>query len=388
MKVLLLNWKDPAQRDAGGAERFVQRIAEVWADEGHDVSLFVPRPKRAPRDEVIRGVRYVRAGSRSTVFWHARRYLRRHHCEWDFVVEAVSTRPFLSHRIVGQRSVALYMQMADDVWHREFPLPVAWLGRRVLEPMWLRRMKGARIVPISPSTADDLGRYGLATLPSVPPGSDIDRRERVDAPGRGPFRVIFMGRLCQSKRPFEALEAFRLIQETYPNSTFDIVGDGYLAPALRKHAGANVVVHGYVSEATKIDLLDRAHVMLLPATREGYGIVAIEAGARGVPVVAYDVPGLRDAVTDGVTGILVESQPRHLAEAAIGLLQDQDRWMSISRDAFRASQGASWNSAARRLMIALLHLNPTAPSGKVTAASDAPATALASLPSSNDWAEV
>jgi len=55
----------------------------------------------------------------------------------------------------------------------------------------------------------------------------------------------------------------------------------------------------------KRDLFSRAHLSAVPSIREGYGIVVIEANACGTPAIGWDVPGLRDSIVDGKTGILV-----------------------------------------------------------------------------------
>ncbi|HEX3539703.1 MAG TPA: glycosyltransferase, partial [Acidimicrobiales bacterium] len=139
LRILMLNWKDPADRDAGGAERMVRRIAETWAAQGHQVDLFVPRRHQSRHDR-IGGVTYIRRGNRITVFRTALTHLRRHVDDYDRVVESVSTRPFFSHEIVGGKATALYHQMAREIWDLEYRFPLSWAGRRILEPRWVRRM--------------------------------------------------------------------------------------------------------------------------------------------------------------------------------------------------------------------------------------------------------
>lgn len=173
VKILAVNWKHPQDPTAGGAERYVCRVAECWAGQGHQVTLLVPRPGSVEKPDEHRlasGVRLLPIGDRRNIFRNARRYLREHGREADAVLESISTRPFFTHEIVGDRALALYHQIADDVWNEEFRFPVSWVGRHVLEPHWLRRIAGARIVANSPSTAADLARHGVATVGIVPPG--------------------------------------------------------------------------------------------------------------------------------------------------------------------------------------------------------------------------
>lgn len=354
MNLLVLNWKDPQHHDAGGAERYVNVVARIWSASGHNVTMFTPRPRgRAARDE-IDGIRYIRQGTRATTFHWARHHLRQQGADYDHVLESVSTRPYLAHRIVGARATAFYHQIADDVWPQEFSRPVAWVGRRVVEPAWLRGMRGAKVVANSPSTVADLARFGVAVVGVVPPGCDLPTVPFVDRQLPPVPQILFIGRLVRTKRPDHAVAAFRMIAAAFPGAVLNVVGEGYYAETLAREAQGGIVLHGAVSDAEKSALLDAASLVLLPGTREGFGMVALEAAAHGVPVVAYDIPGLRDAVVHGVTGLLTEPAPAAMAEAAIQLLDDRDRWSALRRSARARAARFTWAATADSLM-ALMH---------------------------------
>jgi glycosyltransferase involved in cell wall biosynthesis len=353
VRILLLNWKDPVDKTAGGAEEYVRRIAEEWAAMGHEVTLVVPSVRGRPRSENIGGVAYRRGGSRATVFFRALRLLRRNAGAYDRVLEAVSTRPFFSHTVVGDRAMAIHMQIADDVWQQEFPFPISWIGRRVLEPRWLGKMAGARVAAISPSTAADLARFRLHVETIAPPGCDTPEvvNERT-TPGTPP-RVVFLGRLIRTKRPLDALLAFEQIRAAFAGATLDVMGEGYLRGALVRRAQPGVRIHGWVDKARKRELLSGSDLMLIPGTREGWGITAMEAAAHGVPVVAYDIPGLRDAVEDRTTGVLTAQHPDALAEAAISLLREPQVWAALSRAGVHRAREFTWHRTAQTLLAAL-----------------------------------
>ena len=354
MKILILNWKSPTDPTAGGAERYVLEVATRWADDGHEVTIFGPRGGASPT-AVLNGhpnLHYVGAGSRLTVFRGADHYLRKSGSQFDWVLESVSTRPFAAHRIVGDRAVALYHQTAEEVWAMEYPFPINWIGRRMLEPSWIRSMVDARVVANSPSTAAALARYGISVEAIVPPGCDPPQiNDARTAPGTAP-RLLWMGRLVRTKRPEDAMAAFQRVRAVLPDSTLDLIGGGYLEAPIRGQHRPGVTVHGFVPEAEKASLLCRADLLLLPGTREGWGIVAMEAASYGVPVVAYDVPGLRDAVVDGVTGMVVPVNPDALGSAAISLLNDPDRWRQLSRAAQERAQEFTWDRVAQELLSA------------------------------------
>lgn len=354
MRILILNWKHLDDGGAGGAELYVTRVAAEWAAGGHSVTLLVPRATSARRSEAaaLNGAKVVTLGSRATVFRHARQFLIKHCSEFDSVLESVSTRPFFAHELVGDRALVLYHQIADDVWEQEFPFPVSWIGRRVVEPHWLRRIRTARVVANSPSTAADLNNRGVASVGVVPPGADPVPSAMPRAMSKHP-RVIFIGRLVRTKRPDEAISAFARIRAAFPAATLDLVGDGYLRESLRSLQAPGVTVHGFVPDVIKVAFLARSDLLLVPGTREGWGIVAIEAGLHGVPSIAYDVPGLRDAIIHGTTGELTPCNPAALGEAAVALLRDPQRWIDYSEASRQRAVLYTWQRASDDLMAML-----------------------------------
>jgi glycosyltransferase involved in cell wall biosynthesis len=351
MRILVLTWKDPLAPDAGGAERYLVEVATRWVRAGHEVTIAGPkRGKRASGGGSDNGIRYAGLGSKLTVFHQARRQLRAHGSAFDRVVESVSTRPFAAHRIVGDKAVALYHQTAEEVWRMEFPFPISWLGQHVLEPRWIRGMRPARVVAVSPSTADSLRRYNVATEAIIPPGC-VPPQTTVNrlAPSATPH-LIWLGRLVRTKRPRDAISAFKRVREVIPGATLDLVGGGYLERAIRREHHQGVTVHGLVDETLKASLLSRADLLLLPGTREGWGIAALEAASYGVPVVAYDIPGLRDVVLHRVTGVVVPASAAELGSAAAKLLEDPQRWTFASRAGQERARQFTWDVTAQHLL--------------------------------------
>jgi glycosyltransferase involved in cell wall biosynthesis len=98
----------------------------------------------------------------------------------------------------------------------------------------------------------------------------------------------------------------------------------------------------------------RAHCLLVPSVREGWGLVVIEANSVGTPAVAYDVPGLRDSVQDGVTGLLApDGEPDELARRAIAMVEDPVLQQDMSRKALDWAEGFSWDATASSLLAAI-----------------------------------
>jgi glycosyltransferase involved in cell wall biosynthesis len=102
-----------------------------------------------------------------------------------------------------------------------------------------------------------------------------------------------------------------------------------------------------VNDREKFAALRKAHLLLVPSVREGWGTSVIEANAMGTPAVGYAVPGLRDSVLDGVTGRLVTAfDYGAMAEAVKSLLSDPATMDRISRECLQWAKKFSWDDAA------------------------------------------
>ena len=141
---------------------------------------------------------------------------------------------------------------------------------------------------------------------------------------RQPNSIGFIGRLDPIKRIPDLLKAVALLKR---DVHLHIFGQG----SERSHIAGMTHELGLASRVTLHGAIKRPHealaqieVLALPSAAEGFGLVLIEAMAAGVAVVATDVPGIRDVVRDGVTGLLVmPHSPEHLAKALDLVLRDQ-----------------------------------------------------------------
>jgi glycosyltransferase involved in cell wall biosynthesis len=107
---------------------------------------------------------------------------------------------------------------------------------------------------------------------------------------------------------------------------------------------------GYVSEEEKVELYRKSWIHVLTSPKEGWGISILEAAACGTPSVVSDSPGLRDAVQDERTGVLVpHGDVEALARSLEALLDDEERLGEMGRRARSHAEGFSWESAARRM---------------------------------------
>lgn len=312
MRVLILNWRDRSHPRAGGAEVYTSEIAQEWVRLGHQVTWFSAAVHGRPEYQEEGGITHVRRGSQFTVYREAKKWWRSRDPQgFDLVIDEVNTRPFLTPRwLSGPPVVALIHQVCREIWFEEFPWPLAAVGRWWLEPRWLRSYTDVPVLTLSASSKTSLESYGLRRVGVVPVG--VHRMDRPAVSKESLPTLITVGRLAKNKRPADALRAHNLLRRRLPDAQLWVVGDGPERAALVRSAGPGVVFHGQVTEAKKIDLMARAHLLLATSRREGWGLVVDEAAAVGTQTIGYDVPGLRDSIP-AAGGILSHANPRSLA---------------------------------------------------------------------------
>jgi glycosyltransferase involved in cell wall biosynthesis len=346
VRVLWLNWRDLKNPEAGGAEVFTHEVMRGLAQKGHHITLFTSHFPNAPLNEKMDDINIVRGGSNNYgVYQKARDYYKKHKDEYDIVIDEINVKPFLTPRFVkdGKPVIALIHQLSRELFLTELPFPLNYIGYH-LENRWLSCYRDITTLTVSDSTRKDLEYLGLRKVSIVPEGLSCTPLNRVPEKDTTPT-IVFLGRLKRHKRPDHAIRAFSLIKKRIPNARLWIIGDGYMREELERKCNiGGVTFYGRVSSEFKYRLLSKAHIVLVPSTREGWGLVVTESNAMGTPVVAYNVPGLRDSVIHEKTGILAENcSPEALAQSAISLFEDKDHLCELSCNALDLSRQYSWD---------------------------------------------
>lgn len=191
-----------------------------------------------------------------------------------------------------------------------------------------------RVFAVSSRTAEQLtGSLGvrperLRVLPTGVPARYLGiERERHD----GPLRVLWVGSLSHEKDPLAAVEVLANAADSIPLEAV-MVGDGPLRSDVAQRAnelGVALELPGVVSDVAP--LYARADVLLLTSRTEGLPGVILEASAAGLPVVAFDVGGVSEALVDGRTAVLVpDRRTESAARAVVSLGIDPERRASMA----------------------------------------------------------
>jgi glycosyltransferase involved in cell wall biosynthesis len=354
VKILWLNWRCWLNPAMGGAEVFTHEVAKRWVASGHKVSLFTSQFPGCKREEVVDGVKIVRAGGRFSVYRQAKRYYSKRFREegFDVIIDEINTMPFFAPKFVknNEKVVALIHQLTREYWFYEMSFPVSFLGYHFLEDRWLKQYVDVPTVTVSESTRKDLADLGFKHVSVVPEGLNFEPLNVLPQKNSKPV-VVFAGRLKRAKRPDHAISAFKIVKEKIPDAELWVFGDGSFRRTLERISGAGVSFFGNLNNAERRELLRKSWVLMVPSVREGWGLNVIEANALGIPAVAYDVPGLCDSVRNYETGLLAESgNIEDLAGKAISILMDGSLREKLSRNALNYSKQFNWEKTADEFM--------------------------------------
>jgi glycosyltransferase involved in cell wall biosynthesis len=338
----------------GGAEVFTREVAKRWAEGGHEVTLFTSEFPGCRCEEVLDGVRVVRAGGRFGVYWKARKFYSRVFSKegYDVVVDEINTRPFFAPKFVKneEKVVALIHQLAKEYWFYETPFPMSHLGYYFLEDRWLRQYRDVPTVTVSESTKRDLVGLGFRNVFVVSEGLGFRPLRRVPEKEKYPV-VAYVGRLKRAKRPDHAVRAFKVVKEKVPDAELWVLGDGPFRKDLDGMAGDGVRFFSGLSDEERRKRVGRSWVLVNPSVREGWGLNVLEANALGTPCVAYDVAGLRDSVKNGDTGLLAEAgNLENLADKVVRILDDGSVREELCKNAVRYSSRFRWDDTAEQFL--------------------------------------
>jgi glycosyltransferase involved in cell wall biosynthesis len=350
-EVVFLSWRDTRNPEGGGAERYLETIAAGLVERGARVTVFCAAHAAAPPEEVTGGIRFVRRGTKLSVYVEGMRALRRGDLgRPDVVVDVQNGLPFFSRLVTRRPVVVLVHHVHREQWPVVYPGltgRVGWFIERRLAPLLYRR---SQYVAVSRATRSELAGLGVASsrVALVHNGTD---RVRSAGGGKSPTPMVaVVGRLVPHKRVEHAIDAVLALREAYPDLTLQVVGSGWWEARLHDYARARgagdaVVFRGHLDEAAKHEVYERAWLLALPSLKEGWGLVVGEAGMHGTPTVAYrEAGGTQESVVDGFSGVLVDD--RDGLVAALGeLLGDEERRGRLSRGARVTSHAYTWEHA-------------------------------------------
>lgn len=362
MNILVFSWRDPKHPFAGGAEQVMHEHIKGWVNAGNSVVLFTSCFPGALREETLDGVQIIRKGNQILMvhifafFW----YLFAKHEKFDLIVDEFHGIPFFSPIFVKAKKLAILQEVAGDVWLKnDLPVPLNWIVGSIgyyLEPLFFLLYRRMPFMVGSQSAKDALINIGILknNVTVVPHGVIVEKPKRLIKKEKIKT-VIFLGALAKDKGIEDAIETFAILNRK-GNYKFWVVGRGgesyrrYLDKKIEKLGVKDrTKFWGFVSQNKKFELLAKAHLLVNPSILEGWGLVNIEANAVGIPVIAYNSPGLIDSVKDGISGLICNNNsPECLADSIGKVLNDEILYENLQKGAVSWSNKFSWDESRKK----------------------------------------
>jgi glycosyltransferase involved in cell wall biosynthesis len=330
----------------GGTERRVWEISKRLAKKGHEVHIFGMKywdGKAAfmkegvylhgvcePKELYVNGRRSIKEA-----IYFARKLiipLMKEDCE-IIDCQEFSYLPCFSAKICSSWKriplVLTWHEVWDDYWYE-------YLGKRGVFGKGIEKMTTHltdKMIAVSERTKNDLERIGVKNeIKLIPNGIDFKLIERIEASDEK-SDVIFAGRLIKEKNVDILIKAVKLIKKEIPEVKCIIIGEGPEKRKLEKlvddfGVGNNIKFTGFLDDYKDIiSRMKSSKVFVLPSAREGFGIVALEANACGLPVITvnHKMNATCDFINNDINGFICAlSEEDVAAKILIGLREGKD----------------------------------------------------------------
>jgi glycosyltransferase involved in cell wall biosynthesis len=356
MRILLLNWQDIKNPFGGGAEVYLHQIFKRLAAQGHSITLLSCVYPGASAEEEIDGIQVIRKGSRNTFNYRVPVEYRRRFREEDFtiVIDDINKLPFYTPLYVRRPLLGMVMHLFGTSIFKEASMPAASYVYGA-ERLALSVYRNTPLVAISESTKQELLSHGFPerNVYLVPCAVNHATYRQLGDVERTEPLIGYIGRIKKYKSVDHLLRAFAIVLKEIPNARLVVMGEGDGRPAFQElsrelHIDAATTFTGFQPSDEKVRMLNRIQLVVNTSAKEGWGLTVTEANACGAPAVASDVPGLRDAVRDGETGLLYEyGNIEQLAEKILLLLRDRNLRSRLSSAALAYAQSLTWDASAK-----------------------------------------
>jgi len=358
MNILIINWQDIKNKYAGGAEVHLFEIFKRIVKMGNKVTLLCCKMKELPKYENVEGIDVIRIGNRPFFNWFVPFYylLKLKYKEFDVVIDDINKIPFFTPLYVRKPLLCISHHFFGKSIFKQVN-PLSGLYVYTFEKLMDFVYKKQRFAVVSESTLEEFLQRGYRKENFTIIYNALDTTKfpfQVGAKNHFPT-ITYFGRLKKYKSIEHIFYAFKIVQKQFPDAKVYIIGRGDYEEELKEiskdlNIDKSVTFWGYVDEKRKIELLSQSHCVVNTSIKEGWGITNLESNACGTLVISANVPGLRDSVKDGVSGLLYEyGNIEELAEKIILVLRDKELFERLSFGAITWAKNFTWENSATRM---------------------------------------
>ena len=343
-EVLIFNWMDIKNPKAGGQERYCFEIAKRLARDGFSVTWITSKFKGGSETETFDGINVVRVGNIFSVYVISfLEYLKRRKA--DFVFISINAIPFLAPLHKRKRIIMLHHRIDLSVMKAKIgPLgAVSLFLQEYVNPIIYRK---DIIITSSESSKADFQSIGYGNMDVVRLGLDLPKTEDFHKDDL----IVSPGPIRPWKHHDMVIRAFLGVDSAWKLTIFGAFESDDYERYLRnlvKDLGVSerVSFPGRLSDDAVKEVYKKSKICVLGTEKEGWGFVAMEAQSFGCPVVAFNVPGIKDSVIDGKTGLLVQfGDVPAMRDTLKRLTTDENLFSDLSSAAIKRSNEYDWET--------------------------------------------
>ena len=346
--ILWLAHRDPMNPRAGGAERTINEVCTRLVNKGYKIILLTGGWKGCKSIENFQGIEIHRFGKNIGPHMVVPFFLLMHN--FDLVVNDLGhALPWFSSTFLNKHNIVFFHHLHA----RSLPgqvNPITAILITAIEKCYFILYRNTVFVTESTTSRNDLLKLGIIKdeITMIPPGVD---HNLFHPTSKSKYRsMVYFGGMRKYKRPQEILYLLKNLISKAGDIKLFIIGTGSEEQNMKKLANKlnvqnYVEFKGRISNKELSDIVASAWLNVHASVTEGWGFSILEASSAGTPTVAYDVPGVRDAIEDGLNGIKVKDGDRKaLADAAFSILTNPEIWWLSS---VKVSQKYSWDKTAK-----------------------------------------
>jgi len=344
----------------GGVQEYVYHLKKEYKKMGYFTRVITAHfghKKSKDEDEVIRfgnGFPFLINGSTGRIILMSGKNRIKEMLEkynFDIIHFQEPFVPFLSHKIM-KYSKALNIA----TFHANFDSSIYYrIGTNFLTPLW-DRLHGR--IAVSPSAQSSVNKYFNGDVEIIPNGVDTVRfnpkNPKIKKFNDNKVNILFTGRVEKRKGLIYLLQAYAKLKPKYPETRLIIVGRGPLLKQLRKFVSKNrladVHFEGFVPVKQLPNYYSSSHIYCSPALfGESFGIVLLEAMANAIPVVAFNISGYNDVVSNLDDGLLaIPRDARDLQEKIELLLKKPELRKELGSRGLIKARRYTWEKIAKK----------------------------------------
>ena len=347
MKILWLAHRDPLNPRAGGAERTIQEVCTRLGKKGYKITLLTGGWKGCRQTDDLKGFKIYRFGKNIGPHLALPIFLLKN--RYDVIVNDLGHAiPWFSSTILNKNNIVFFHHLHSRSLSGQVNAVIAKFITSI-EKCYFIPYHNSKFVTESSTSRSDLVRLGINDKRIVmnPPG--VDQCLFHPAAKTAYPSIVYFGGMRRYKRPKECIFLLKNLVDRFEQVRLTIIGTGPEEEGLKKLSNGmnlqdSISFKGRVTNEELSGIVASSWINVHTAVTEGWGFSILEASAAGTPTIAYEVPGVSDAIENSLNGLKVKDGDREaLTEAAFSILSNPERWWSSS---VKVAQKYSWGETA------------------------------------------